>query len=212
VSSSVARRRCEWAGSDPLYVAYHDREWGVPLHDDRRLFELLVLEGAQAGLAWITILRKRENYRRAFDRFDASKVARYDRRRVAALLRDPGIVRNRAKIEGAVRSARAFLEIVREYGSFDRYIWSFVGGKPIRNRRRTPREIPPETAESKAMSKDLRRRGFTFVGPTICYAFMQAAGLVDDHVAGCFRRRRASVAPDRRAAPRETARGRGSRR
>jgi DNA-3-methyladenine glycosylase I len=184
----------------------------VPLHDDRRLFELLVLEGAQAGLAWITILRKRENYRLAFDRFDPAKIARYDRRRVEALLRDPGIVRNRAKIEGTVRSARAFLEVVREYGSFDRYIWSFVGGKPIRNRRRTPREIPPETAESKAMSKDLRRRGFTFVGPTICYAFMQAAGLVDDHVAGCFSRRRASVAPDRRATPRETARGRGSRR
>jgi len=212
VSSAVARRRCEWAGSDPLYVAYHDREWGVPLHDDRRLFELLVLEGAQAGLAWITILRKRENYRRAFDRFDATRIARYDRRRVAALLRDPGIVRNRAKIEGAVRSARAFLEVVREYRSFDRYIWSFVGGKPIRNRWRMPREIPVETSESKAMSKDLRRRGFTFVGPTICYAFMQAAGLVDDHVAGCFKRRGASVARDRRAAPRETARGRGSRR
>jgi DNA-3-methyladenine glycosylase I len=212
VSSALTKKRCGWAGSDPLYVAYHDREWGVPLHDDRRLFELLVLEGAQAGLAWITILRKRENYRRAFDRFDATRIARYDRRRVAALLRDPGIVRNRAKVEGAVRSARAFLEIVREHGSFDRYIWSFVGGRPIRNRWRTPREIPVETAESKAMSKDLRRRGFTFVGPTICYAFMQAAGLVDDHVAGCFRRRRASAARDRRAAPRETARGRGSRR
>ena len=212
MSGATARRRCEWAGSDPLYVAYHDLEWGVPLHDDRRLFELLVLEGAQAGLAWITILRKREGYRRAFDRFDATKVARYDRRRIATLLRDPGIVRNRAKIEGTVRSARAFLDVVREHGSFDRYIWSFVGGEPIRNRWRTLREIPAETDESRAMSKDLRRRGFTFVGPTICYAFMQAAGLVDDHVAGCFRRRRASVVRDRRAAPRGTARGRGSRR
>ncbi len=182
--------RCPWAGSDPLYLAYHDEEWGQPLHDDRALFELLNLEGAQAGLSWITILRKRPAYRRAFARFDPRTVARFDRRRIRALLRDPGIVRNRLKVEGTVRNARAFLEVVKEHGSFDRYLWSFVGGKPIRNRWRTLKELPAETAESRALSKDLRRRGFTFVGPTICYAFMQAAGLVNDHLVGCFRYRR----------------------
>jgi DNA-3-methyladenine glycosylase I len=181
------KTRCPWAGADPLYLAYHDEEWGVPLHDDRALFELLSLEGAQAGLSWITILRKRPAYRRAFARFDPRKVARFDRGRTRALLRDPGIVRNRLKVEGTVRNARAFLEVVREQGSFDRYLWSFVGGKPIRNRWRSMPEVPAETAESRAMSKDLRRRGFTFVGPTICYAFMQAAGLVNDHTVGCFR-------------------------
>ncbi len=185
-----AKARCPWAGSDPLYVAYHDEEWGVPLHDDRALFELLNLEGAQAGLSWITILRKRQAYRRAFARFDPRKVAGFDRRRIATLLRDPGIVRNRLKVEGTVRNAQAFLEVVNEHGSFDRYLWGFVGGKPIRNRWRTLKEIPPETAESRAMSKDLRRRGFTFVGPTICYAFMQAAGLVNDHLVDCFRYRK----------------------
>jgi DNA-3-methyladenine glycosylase I len=193
MKAPVSRKRCGRAGSDPLYASYHDEEWGVPLHDDRRLFELLVLEGAQAGLSWITILRKREGYRRAFDRFDPRKIARYDRRRIRALLRDPGIVRNRAKVEGAVRSARAFLDLVRREGSFDRYLWSFVGGNPIQNRRRSLREVPAETAESRAMSRELRKRGFTFVGPTICYAFMQAAGMVNDHLVSCFRHRPLSV-------------------
>jgi len=181
--------RCAWAGLDPLYVDYHDREWGVPLHDDRALFELLLLEGAQAGLAWITVLRKRDGYRRAFDAFDAKKVARYGARARARLLRDPQIVRNRAKIDAAVRNARAFLAVVEEQGSFDRYVWSFVGGRPVLNRRRNPKDVPAETEASRAMSRDLRRRGFAFVGPTICYAFMQAAGLVNDHLVGCFRHR-----------------------
>jgi DNA-3-methyladenine glycosylase I len=181
------RARCAWAGNDPLYTAYHDAEWGVPLHDDQRLFEMLVLEGAQAGLSWITILRKRERYRQVFEGFDPRRVARFSSARVEKLLRDPGIVRNRSKVEGAVRSARAFLDVVKEHGSFDRYVWGFVGGRPIRNRRRTLREVPAETEESRALSRDLRKRGFTFVGPTICYAFMQAVGMVDDHVVGCFR-------------------------
>ncbi len=179
--------RCAWAGSDPLYLAYHDEEWGVPLHDDRALFELLNLEGAQAGLSWITILRKRPAYRKAFARFDPRKVARFDRARVASLLRDPGIVRNRLKVEGTVKNARAFLEVVEEHGSFDRYLWGFVGGKPIKNRWREQRHVPAETEEARALSKDMKRRGFTFVGPTICYAFMQAAGLVNDHLVGCHR-------------------------
>jgi DNA-3-methyladenine glycosylase I len=179
--------RCPWAGTDPLYVAYHDEEWGRPLHDDRALFELLLLEGAQAGLSWITILRKREAYRKAFLGFDPARVARFDERKVASLLRDPGIVRNRAKVRGAVASARAFLDLVDETGSFDRYLWSFVGGRPIVNRRRSMREVPVSTPEAEAMSRDLRRRGFTFVGPTICYAFMQAAGLVNDHLTTCVR-------------------------
>jgi DNA-3-methyladenine glycosylase I len=182
-------RRCDWAGSDPLYLAYHDQEWGVPLHDDRRLFEMLVLEGAQAGLSWITILRKREAYRRAFDRFDPRKVARYDARKIRSLLADPGIVRNRLKIESAVKNARAHLEVCDEYGSFDAYIWQFVGGQPKRNRWRSLKEIPTRTEESDAMSKDLRKRGFSFVGSTICYAFMQATGMVNDHLVGCFRYR-----------------------
>jgi len=182
--------RCGWATSDPLYLDYHDREWGVPHHDDRALFELLILEGAQAGLSWITILRKRENYRRAFAGFDPRKVARFDGRRIQILLRDPGIVRNRAKVQGTVRNARAFLEAGKEHGSFDRYVWSFVGGKPIRNRWPTLKDVPAETAESRALSKDLRARGFTFVGPTICYAFMQATGLVNDHITSCFRHRK----------------------
>jgi DNA-3-methyladenine glycosylase I len=185
-------KRCDWAGTDELYVAYHDREWGVPLHDDRRLFELLVLEGAQAGLSWITILRKREAYRRAFDGFDPRKVARYDARRVKRLLEDPGIVRNRLKVEGAVRGARAFLDVQREFGSFDDYIWQFVGGTPKRNRWQSMKEVPALTAESDAMSRDLKKRGFTFVGSTICYAFMQATGMVNDHVVECFRYREVS--------------------
>jgi DNA-3-methyladenine glycosylase I len=185
---SRKQTRCGWAGTDPLYVRYHDEEWGVPLHDDRRLFEMLVLEGAQAGLSWITILRKRAHYRKVLDGFDARKVARYDRRKIEALLLDPGIVRNRAKVEGTVASAKAFLATAKEHGSFDRYIWSFVGGRPIVNGPASLKQVPAETDESWTMSKDLKRRGFTFVGPTICYAFMQACGLVDDHVATCFKR------------------------
>jgi DNA-3-methyladenine glycosylase I len=187
--SARAKTRCAWPGTDPLYVAYHDEEWGVPLHDDRRLFEFLVLDAAQAGLSWITILRKRENYRRAFDGFDPEKIARYRAPRIEKLLRDPGIVRNRQKVQSAVANAKAFLEVVDELGSFDEYIWGFVGGKPKRNRFRAMKELPAETDESRAMSKDLQRRGFKFVGPTICYAFMQAAGLVNDHVVDCFRHR-----------------------
>ena len=180
--------RCAWSGSDPLYIEYHDVEWGVPLHDDRALFELLTLEGAQAGLSWITVLRKREHYREVFDGFDPAKIARYTPSRVEKLLKDPGIIRNRAKVEGTVRNARAFLEIAgRE--SFDAFLWSFVQGKPIVNRHETMRDLPAETAESKAMSKALRKAGFTFVGPTICYAFMQAAGMVNDHLESCFRYR-----------------------
>lgn len=181
--------RCWWAGTDPLYVRYHDLEWGRPVHDDRHFFEMLMLEGAQAGLSWLTILRKRENYRRAFDGFDPRKVARYDARRQAALLRDAGIVRNRLKIGSAIGNARAFLDVAGEFGSFDKYVWGFVGGKPIRVRRAGRAAVPARTAESDAMSKDLKKRGFNFVGSTICYAFMQACGLVDDHVADCFRAR-----------------------
>ena len=190
--------RCPWAGDDPLYVAYHDREWGVPVHDDRRWFEMLVLEGAQAGLSWLTILRKRENYRRAFAGFEPAAVARFDARRVARLLRDPGIVRNRLKVEGAVQNAKAFLRLQGEHGSFDRWIWPFAGGRPQRNHWRRQAEVPARTPLSDALSKELRRRGFTFVGSTICYAFLQATGIVDDHLAGCFRRsaRRARTAVD----------------
>ena len=179
--------RCPWCGTDPLYVAYHDDEWGVPSHDDRHLFEMLILEGAQAGLSWITILRKREAYRTAFAGFDAVKVARFTPARVQRLLQNPGIVRNRLKIEGTVRNARAFVETTQAFGNFDRYIWQFVDGAPIVNRRRTPKDVPPTTDESDAMSRDLRKRGFTFVGSTICYAFMQATGMVNDHVVECFR-------------------------
>ncbi|MBI5595854.1 MAG: DNA-3-methyladenine glycosylase I [Elusimicrobia bacterium] len=184
---SKTRSRCRWAGSDPLYVAYHDEEWGRPVHDDGRLFEMLTLEGAQAGLSWLTILRKRENYRKAFAGFDPAKVARFDYRRQARLLDDPGIVRNRLKVASTVTNAAAFLKVQAEFGSFDRYVWGFVGGRPIV--RRPPGNPPPRTAESDALSKDLKGRGFRFVGSTICYAFMQACGLVDDHAAGCFRAR-----------------------
>ena len=182
-------KRCAWPGDDPLYVAYHDTEWGVPLHDDRGLFEFLILEGAQAGLSWITILRKRENYRRAFDGFDPEKIARYSPKKIERLMRDSGIVRNRLKIEGTVANARAFLRVQEEFGSFDRYMWEFVGGHPIRNRWKTMKQIPARTPESDAMSKDLRARGFKFVGSTICYAHMQACGMVNDHVTDCFRHR-----------------------
>lgn len=181
------RRRCEWAGNDPLYLAYHDEEWGVPVHDDRRFFEMLCLEGAQAGLSWLTILRKRAHYRTAFDGFDPATIARYDEAKVAMLLTDPGIVRNRLKVEAFIRNARAFLEVQAEFGSFDAYIWRFVDGAPIVNRWRTLQELPTQTPESVAMSNDLKRRGFIFVGPTICYALMQACGLVNDHLVSCFR-------------------------
>jgi DNA-3-methyladenine glycosylase I len=180
-----AKRRCRWAGDDPLYVAYHDREWGRPVHDGRKLFEMLILEGAQAGLSWITILRKRENYRRAFAGFDARRIARFDARKKAALMKDAGIVRNRLKIEAAVTNARAFLLLEKEPGGFDRHVWSFVGGRTIR-RPRSSAAVPDRTPESDALSRDLKKRGFKFVGSTICYAFMQACGLVDDHAADCF--------------------------
>ena len=179
--------RCDWAGSDPLYITYHDTEWGVPLHDDRLLFEFLVLEGAQAGLSWLTILRKRDNYRRAFANFVPEKVARFDQRKIARLLADAGIVRNRQKIEAAIANARAYLKVQEEFGSFDAYSWRFVEGKPIRNRWRRMTEIPAKTEESEVMSRDLVQRGFRFVGPTICYAHMQATGMVNDHLLGCFR-------------------------
>jgi DNA-3-methyladenine glycosylase I len=184
-----SRTRCAWAGTDPLYVAYHDEQWGVPVHDDRLLFEMLVLEGAQAGLSWITILRKRDAYRRAFRDFEPSVVARFGGRDVARLLADAGIVRNRMKVEAAIGNARALLEVQREFGSFDRYVWQFVGGRPVRNRWRALGEVPPRTEQSDAMSRELKKRGFRFVGSTICYAYMQACGMVNDHVVGCFRYR-----------------------
>jgi DNA-3-methyladenine glycosylase I len=179
-------QRCGWAKGD-AYIAYHDTEWGVPHHEDQALFELLVLEGAQAGLSWSTILNKREAYRKAFSRFDPRKVARFDEVKIAALLENPNIVRNRLKIRSAIGNARAFLAVQKEFGSFDRYIWSFTGGGVFQNRRRTLQEVPARTPESDAMSKALRKRGFNFVGSTICYAFMQATGMVNDHVVTCFR-------------------------
>ncbi len=179
-------RRCEWARTEPS-TTYHDREWGVPLHDDRALFEFLILEGAQAGLSWETILKKREAYRRAFDHFDARAIARYDRRKMKALLAEPGIVRNRLKIAAAIQNAKAFLAIQQECGSFDAYLWRFVGGRPRPNAWRSRSEIPTRTAESDTLSRDLKSRGFSFVGSTICYAFMQAVGLVNDHTVECFR-------------------------
>ena len=194
------KTRCDWAGKDPIYIAYHDREWGVPVHDDRLLFEFLVLEGAQAGLSWLTILKKRENFRRAFAGFEPAKVARFDRRKVARLLEDAGIIRNRLKIESAITNARAFLKVQREFGSFDAYQWTFVGGKPRRNRWRRIEEVPAHTPESDALRRDLRERGFRFVGPTICYAHMQAVGMVNDHLTGCFRYR--AIQPAERAVKR----------
>lgn len=181
------KTRCGWPGDDPLYIAYHDTEWGVPCHDDQKLFESLVLDGAQAGLSWITILRKRENYRAAFDDFDAEKMARYDDAKIAELMQDSGIVRNRGKIESAVRNARAFLEVREEFDGFAPYIWCFTDGRVIKNAWKQWEEAPTQTAESQAMSKDLKKRGFSFVGPTICYAFMQAMGMVNDHIVDCFR-------------------------
>jgi DNA-3-methyladenine glycosylase I len=181
------KQRCEWCGSDPLYVAYHDKEWGVPLHDDQRLFEFLILEGAQAGLSWITILRKRENYRKAFDGFEPEKMARWSRTRIEKLLQDPGIVRNRLKVESAASNARAFLDTQEQFDGFAPFIWRFVNGKTIQNRWPTLKDVPASTPESDAMSKELKRRGFRFVGSTICYAFMQATGMVNDHTIDCFR-------------------------
>ena len=181
------RTRCWWCGEDELYQDYHDIEWGVPVHDDRLLFEFLCLEGAQAGLSWITILRKRENYRRVFDNFDADKIARYPDKKIAALLQDPGIVRNRLKVNGFVKNARALLELQEQGMTLDEYLWNFVDGEPLQTDRKTIEQVPSNTAISDAMSKDLKKRGFTFVGSTICYAFMQAAGLVNDHTIDCFR-------------------------
>ena len=180
-------RRCGWCGEDALYVAYHDKEWGVPVHDDRRLFEFLILEGAQAGLSWITILRKRENYRQAFAGFDAGKVARFGTRDVARLLADPGIVRNRLKVGAAISNAQRFLDVQEAFGSFDAYIWRFVDGRPIVNRWKSLKQVPASTQASDALSRDLKQRGFKFVGSTICYAHMQATGMVNDHLVGCFR-------------------------
>ena len=179
--------RCAWAGTDPLYVAYHDQEWGVPLHDDRKLFEMLILEGAQAGLSWITILQRRDGYRRAFDGFDPAVVASYGEEKIAALLEDTGIIRNRQKVRSAVNNAQRFLEVQAEFGSFDAYIWGFVDGKPIQNAWTGMADIPAKTPLSDAISKNLVKRGFNFVGSTIMYAHMQATGMVNDHVADCFR-------------------------
>jgi DNA-3-methyladenine glycosylase I len=179
--------RCTWAASEPIYLKYHDTEWGIPLHDDRKLFELLSLEGFQAGLSWITILKKRSNYRKAFDQFEALKVAVYDSGKVKELLSNKGIIRNKLKIEAAIQNAKSFLAVQKEFGSFDNYIWQFTARQRIKNAWKTLAEIPPQTKESLAMSKDLKKRGFKFVGPTICYAFMQAAGMVNDHIVDCFR-------------------------
>ena len=201
--SPRSKTRCGWAGAtDPLYLEYHDTEWGVPSHDDRHLFEMLVLEGAQAGLSWSTILKKRAGYRKAFANFDAAKVARFGAADVRRLMADAGIVRNRLKIESAISNARAFLEVRREFGSFDAYIWGFVGGAPMVNARKSLKELPARTAESDAMSKDLKKRGFRFVGSTICYAFMQATGMVNDHVVTCFRYRAPKRSASRAAAAR----------
>jgi DNA-3-methyladenine glycosylase I len=179
--------RCGWSGSDPLYIRYHDEEWGVPVHDDRKLFEMVVLEGMQAGLSWLTVLRKREDFREAFDDFQASRVAAYDAKKIQSLLKNPAIIRNRLKIEAAAANGRAFLEIQKKFGSFDRFIWSLAGNKPQQNRFRSLKELPAQTPGSEAMSRELKKRGFLFVGPTICYSFMQAVGMVNDHLVDCFR-------------------------
>jgi len=183
----MTKIRCQWAGNDPLYCEYHDKEWGVPLHDDQMLFEFLILEGAQAGLSWITILRRRENYRRAFNNFDPNIIIKYTSTKIEELMLNEGIIRNRLKINSVVKNAKAFLEVQKEFGSFDNYIWSFTEGKIIQNHWRNLSELPASTPESVSMSKDLKKRGFKFVGPTICYAFMQAVGMVNDHTMDCFR-------------------------
>jgi DNA-3-methyladenine glycosylase I len=181
------KKRCVWCGTDPIYVKYHDTEWGVPVYDDKKLFEFLILEGAQAGLSWITILKRREGYRRAFANFDAKKVAKFDKKKIKQLLKDPGIIRNRLKVEAAVNNAKLFLEVQKEFGSFSKYQWQFVGGKPLMNKIRSHGELKPTSPESDAFSKDLKKRGFKFVGSTIIYAHMQAVGMVNDHVTNCFR-------------------------
>ena len=187
----ISKPRCWWCGEDPLYCEYHDKEWGVPVHDDRKIFEMLILEGFQAGLSWITILRKRDNFRKAFKNFDTRKVARFTQRDVARLMKDEGIIRNRLKIEGAITNARRFLAVQKEFGSFDRYIWRFTGNRTLRNPDGITRQtMRPTSQESDALSKDLKQRGFKFVGSTICYAHMQATGMVDDHVEGCFKYRK----------------------
>ncbi|MGH7491738.1 MAG: DNA-3-methyladenine glycosylase I [bacterium] len=183
-----SKARCSWCLGHELFIPYHDEEWGVPVHDDRQLFEMLILEGAQAGLSWLTILKKRESYREAFDNFNAKKIAKYDARKAARLLKDDGIVRNRLKIAATIQNAKAFLAVQKDVGSFDKYIWQFVGGKPAVNFWKTMKEVPAKTKESDAMSKDLQKRGFKFVGSTICYAFMQAVGMVDDHTVDCWKR------------------------
>ena len=198
--------RCGWCLRSAEYIRYHDREWGKPVHDDRVFFEFLTLEGAQAGLSWSTILAKRDNYRKAFAGFDARKVARFTGARIAKLLEDPGIVRNRLKVEGTVKNARAFLKVQDEFGSFDAYVWRFVGGQPIQNRRRSLKEVPARTPQSDALSADLRRRGFRFVGSTICYAFMQAVGMVNDHLVTCFRHREVMARRSSRGAGRPRSR------
>ncbi len=195
IAQNDARKRCGWVGGNPLMLQYHDQEWGVPVHDDRLLFEFLILEGAQAGLTWRTILERRENYRRAFGNFDAEKIAGYGARDTRRLLADVGIIRNRLKVAATILNARKFLETQAEFGSFDAYVWRFVGGRTIDNKIRSMKQIPATTAQSDLMSKDLKRRGFKFVGPTICYAFMQAVGMVNDHEVSCFRH--AKVAPRR---------------
>lgn len=185
--------RCSWCSKDDLYKDYHDNEWGQPLHDDRQLFELLCLEGAQAGLSWYTVLRKRENYRKAFDGFDANKMSKYNEKKIEALLQDEGIIRNKLKVNAFVQNAKAFLAIQKEFGSFDKYIWQFVGGKPVVNDVKGMGNVPAKTAQSDAMSKDLLKRGFKFVGSTICYAFMQASGMVDDHVNDCWKKKKSRM-------------------
>jgi len=180
-------RRCQWCNGDPAYIKYHDKEWGVPVYNERKLFEMLILEGAQAGLSWITILRKRPHYRQVFERFDPARIARYDRRKINSLLQDPGIVRNRLKVEGAVKNARAWLDLKESEGSCSEFLWQFVDGEPVMNKWRNLQHVPAQTAQSEAMSRALKKRGFTFVGPTICYAFMQAVGMVNDHTTDCFR-------------------------
>ena len=182
-------KRCAWCSDDPLYVSYHDTEWGVPVHDDRRLFEFLILEGAQAGLSWLTILKKRENYRKAFDNFEITRVARYGQQDIDRLLLDPGIVRNRLKIASAIQNAQGVLAIQKEYGTFDAFLWRYVNGNPIQNRWQSMADLPATSNESDQMSKDLKKRGFNFVGSTICYSLMQAVGMVNDHIADCFRSR-----------------------
>ena len=189
MSKAINKQRCAWPGDDALYQKYHDTEWGVPLHDDQRLFEFLILEGAQAGLSWITILRKRDNYRAAFDDFDAKRIAAYDANKIESLLQNAGIVRNRLKVQSAIINAQKYLDVRDEFGSFDKFIWQFVDGKPKQNKRRSIADIPASTPESDAMSKELKRRGFKFVGSTICYAHMQATGMVNDHTMDCFRYR-----------------------